>query len=77
VCITENVIAIASPSHSGRGRRFALLEPVVIRPEDCATHTVAIEYLFEQMMRRLPDRQVWRWDEEAKTWWLHRGLPEF
>jgi len=54
-----------------------LLEQAVIRPEDSATHTVAIEYLFEPVVRRLPDRQVWRWGEEAKTWWLHRGLPKF
>jgi len=27
--------------------------------------------------RSVIDRQVWRWDEEAKAWWLTSGLPDF
>jgi len=27
--------------------------------------------------RSVIDRQVWRWDAEAKTWWLTSGLPDF
>jgi hypothetical protein len=28
-----------------------------------------------QVERVITDRQRWRWDEEAKTWWLTSGLP--
>lgn len=27
--------------------------------------------------RSVIDHQVWRWDEEAKAWWLTTGLPDF
>lgn len=27
--------------------------------------------------RAVIDRQVWRWDEEEKAWWLTSALPEF
>lgn len=62
-----------------RVTRYEVLQPPVIRPDDSATQTVSIEYLFEynQVVRSLTDRQVWRWDDDAKTWWLHSGLPAF
>ena len=30
-----------------------------------------------QAERSLTDRQRWRWDAEAKRWWLVSGLPDF
>lgn len=30
-----------------------------------------------QAERSLTDRQRWRWDAEAKRWWLASGLPDF
>ena len=27
--------------------------------------------------RSITDRQVWRYDEESKRWWLHGDLPDF
>lgn len=30
-----------------------------------------------QAERSLTDRQRWRWDPEAKRWWLASGLPDF
>jgi hypothetical protein len=29
-----------------------------------------------QSVRTITDRQVWRYDEAAKTWWLTTGLPD-
>lgn len=29
-----------------------------------------------QVARSIIDRQVWRWDEKAKRWWLTSGLPD-
>ncbi|MCA1790779.1 MAG: hypothetical protein LC667_13245 [Thioalkalivibrio sp.] len=59
--------------------RYEVVQPPVIRADDGATQTVNIEYLFEydQILRRLTDRQVWRWDEQDKAWWLQSGLPAF
>ena len=62
-----------------RVTRYEVVQPPVIRADDSATQTVNIEYLFEynQILRRLTDRQVWRWDEQEKAWWLQSGLPAF
>ena len=30
-----------------------------------------------QTERSVLDRQRWRWDPQAKTWWLMSGLPDF
>jgi hypothetical protein len=29
-----------------------------------------------QSVRTITDRQVWRYDEAARTWWLTTGLPD-
>jgi hypothetical protein len=29
-----------------------------------------------QVERVITDRQTWRWDPEAKRWWLVSGLPK-
>lgn len=29
-----------------------------------------------QSVRTIIDRQVWRYDEQAQTWWLTSGLPD-
>lgn len=62
-----------------RVTRYEVVQPPLIRADDSATQTVSIEYLFEynQILRRLTDRQVWRWDEQEKAWWLESGLPAF
>lgn len=28
-----------------------------------------------QTPRKIIDKQIWKWDEEAKRWWLTTGLP--
>ncbi len=62
-----------------RVTRYEVLRPVVMLTETEATQTVAIEYLYEfnQIVRRTTDRQSWRWDDEAKAWWIESGLPDF
>ena len=59
--------------------RYEVVQPPLIGADDRATQTVSIEYLFEynQILRRLTDRQVWRWDEQKNVWWLQSGLPDF
>jgi hypothetical protein len=50
-----------------------------MQDDDTASQIVVIDYLFEdaQVVRRLTDRQVWRWDDQLKSWWLDSGLPRF
>ncbi|NEV62723.1 hypothetical protein [Thiorhodococcus minor] len=53
--------------------------PIAKKDSDTAMQIVNIEYLHEdrQVVKKLTDRQVWRYDEEAKKWWLESGLPTF
>lgn len=53
--------------------------PIAKKDSDTAMQIVKIEYLHEdtQVVKELTDRQVWRYDEEAKKWWLESGLPNF
>lgn len=59
--------------------RYEVLRPPVMLSETRATQTVGIEYLYEyrQIVEKITDRQSWRWDDEAQTWWLESGLPDF
>lgn len=59
--------------------RYEILGRPVMLSDTQATQTVGIEYLYEnrQIVHKLTDRQSWRWDDEAQTWWLESGLPEF
>ena len=52
----------APQSTDGEGR---VLQTVQIELIDRSTQTV----------RTIVDRQRWRYDETAKTWWLESGLP--
>ena len=53
----------APQSTDGEGR---VLQTVQIELIDRSTQTV----------RTIVDRQRWRYDETAKTWWLESGLPQ-
>ncbi len=55
------------------------VRPGVITPEHRVQRLVRIDYVLEdeQRLKHVLDRQDWRWDEPAKTWWLHSGLPDF
>jgi hypothetical protein len=56
---------------------YEVVQPPMMQADGSATQTVIIEYLFEdtQVVRRVTDRQLWRWDEQVGTWWLDSGLP--
>lgn len=59
---------------------YDVIQPPVMNAEaETATQIVAIDYLYEdrQVVKRLKDRQLWRYDAEKKTWWLDSGLPAF
>lgn len=53
--------------------------PTLREGDDKAIQIVEIEYLHEdrQVVKKLKDRQVWRYDADKKTWWLTSGLPAF
>lgn len=53
--------------------------PAAITPENTAARLVQIDYVLEdeQRVKRLLDRQDWRWDDTRKAWLLHSGLPAF
>ncbi|MBK1719031.1 hypothetical protein CKO27_15515 [Thiocystis violacea] len=59
---------------------YDVIQPLVLKQdENQAAQIVEIEYLYEdrQIVKKLKDRQVWRYDLEKKKWWLESGLPPF
>jgi hypothetical protein len=58
---------------------YDVVQPPTLQDKDSATQIVTIEYLHEdrQVVKRLSDRQLWRWDEKLDSWWLQSGLPTF
>jgi hypothetical protein len=44
-----------------------------------AVQAIGIRYYHTERLKEksLVDRQVWKYDEEDKTWYLHSGLPDF
>lgn len=58
---------------------YDVVQPPTLQDKDSATQIVTIEYLHEdrQVVKRLSDRQLWRWDEKLDYWWLQSGLPTF
>jgi hypothetical protein len=53
-------------------------QPVVPVSEDEMHQTVQIELVNvnTQSVRSVIDRQVWKYDEAGKRWWLTTGLPD-
>ncbi len=53
--------------------------PVMEQDAETALQIVNIEYLYEnkQVVKKLTDRQIWRYEKEAEKWWLVSGLPKF
>lgn len=58
---------------------YDVVQPPLRQDGESATQVVRIEYLHDdvQRVKNLTDRQTWRYDPEAKGWWLHSGLPAF
>lgn len=58
---------------------YDVVQPPLIQEKNTATQIVDIEYLHEdrQVIKRLSDRQTWRWDDKLGSWWLQSGLPKF
>jgi len=58
---------------------YDVIQPPSIQTDETAIQVVDIEFLFEdrQVVKRLTDRQVWKWDEALDSWWLMSGLPRF
>jgi hypothetical protein len=59
--------------------RYDIQGPMVMLTDTQATQTIAVEYLYEynQVVRKVTDRQSWRWDDQAQAWWLESGFPDF
>jgi hypothetical protein len=58
---------------------YDVVQPPTMQDEDTAIQVVNIEYLYEdrQVVKRISDRQVWKWDDALDSWWLKSGLPAF
>jgi len=52
--------------------------PPVVLDEGRVLVTVELEYInvHRQTPRSIIDKQIWRYDEEQKRWWLTTGLPD-
>ena len=60
-----------------RVSRYEIQRPMLIAADGSATQTVMIEYVFQynQVVHRVRDDQVWKWDEKERRWWLTTGFP--
>jgi hypothetical protein len=58
---------------------YEVMQNPLMKDKTNAEQLVRIEYVLddEQRVRTLTDRQLWRFDEKAKAWWLHSGVPDF
>lgn len=58
---------------------YDVVQPPTMQDEDTAIQVVNVEYLHEdrQVVKRISDRQVWKWDDALDSWWLKSGLPAF
>lgn len=58
---------------------YDVVQPPTMQDEDTAIQVVNIDYLYEdrQVVKRVSDRQVWKWDDELDSWWLKSGMPAF
>jgi hypothetical protein len=58
---------------------YEVIQPGLVGPDDVAVQLVQIDYVLtdRQRLRKLADRQRWRYDETSKAWWLASGLPDF
>ena len=58
---------------------YEVAQPAVLKGETQAEQVVQIEYVLrdEQVVRKVLDRQDWRFDDKTKTWWLHSPVPAF
>jgi hypothetical protein len=47
--------------------------------EDTAIQKVEISYVLKdkQVLKKLKDDQLWRYDPETKQWWIYSALPDF
>ncbi len=59
--------------------RYEVLEPPVFLAEDRVTQLVLLEYVHEsrQVLKRLQDRQYWRFDAERGQWLRTNPIPDF
>ena len=58
---------------------YEIVQPPLRTNPDAAEQVVHIEYVLadEQVVRKLTDRQDWRYDEKTRSWWLHSAPPDF
>lgn len=58
---------------------YDVVQPPVMQDDDSATQIAQIDYVLRdvQRVRSVSDRQLWRYDQKTKTWWLHSGVPTF
>jgi hypothetical protein len=62
-----------------RVTRYDVVQPPIQTGKTETVQVVQIDYVHQdvQSVRSLTDRQTWRYEPEAKSWWLYSGLPAF
>lgn len=58
---------------------YEVVQPPIQKDEKNVEQVVRIEYVHRdrQQLRSLSDRELWRYEDDAKSWWLYSGVPEF
>ncbi|MEJ2610552.1 MAG: asparagine synthetase [Candidatus Thiodiazotropha sp.] len=71
--------ALTPVSDNIRVNHYEVVQGPTMLNEKRAVQMVEIEYVFQdtQILRRVKDMQDWRYDDEAKTWYLYSPIPEF
>lgn len=59
--------------------RYDVVQPPIPMGDTERVQIVQIDYVHQdvQSVHTLSDRQTWRYEPEAKSWWLYSGLPAF
>jgi hypothetical protein len=66
-------------SRNIRVTHYEVVQGPTMLGEDRAVQTAVIQYVFQdtQRLRELNDKQEWRYDDEAESWYLYSPIPEF
>lgn len=70
---------VATTPRDLRVTHYEVVQGPSMLGEDNAVQTAVIQYVFEesQVVHELVDQQHWRYDPEAKRWYLASPLPVF
>jgi len=75
----RKVVEVPKMLNDIRVTRYDVVQPPIPTGETERVQVVQIDYVHQdvQSVRTLTDRQTWRYEPQAKSWWLYSGLPAF